>query len=183
VIVDIDATTAIRQAEVTAATRMIERSREQFGLYRARFTVDSSYRSAPILSWLVHDQGIEPHIPVLDKSQRRDGTFSRADFAYDRGRSIRLPRWQGALAVPPHLRHAPLGRRSGRLYALPSKQTRLRRLRAQATVLPQGAIHEGTRDMASDILATNEGRASRRQRKKFEMLFAHLKSILKNDRL
>jgi hypothetical protein len=31
----------------------------------------------------VHDRGIEPHIPVFDKSQRTDGTFSRYDFTYD----------------------------------------------------------------------------------------------------
>ena len=32
-----------------------------------------------MLNWLVHDRGIEPHIPVFDKSQRTDGTFSRDD--------------------------------------------------------------------------------------------------------
>ena len=26
---------------------------------------------------------IEPHIPVFDKSNRTDGTFSRADFVFD----------------------------------------------------------------------------------------------------
>jgi Transposase DDE domain len=45
------------------------------------------------------------------------------------------------------------------------------------------AINEGARDMARYILATDEGRASRRQRKKIELLFAHLKRILKLDRL
>jgi hypothetical protein len=35
---------------------------------------------------LVHERGIEPHIPVFDKSQRSDGTFSRSDFAYDHKR-------------------------------------------------------------------------------------------------
>ncbi len=34
-------------------------------------------------SWLVHERGIEPHIPVFDKSERYDGTFERADFTYD----------------------------------------------------------------------------------------------------
>ena len=28
-------------------------------------------------------KGIKPHIPVFDKSARRDGTFERADFVYD----------------------------------------------------------------------------------------------------
>jgi hypothetical protein len=37
-----------------------------------------------MLNWLVHEQGIEPHIPVFDKSGHKDGTFSRKDFRYDR---------------------------------------------------------------------------------------------------
>jgi hypothetical protein len=36
-----------------------------------------------MLDWLVHDRGIEPHIPVFDKSQLTDGTFSRDDFTFD----------------------------------------------------------------------------------------------------
>ena len=31
---------------------------------------------------------IAPHIPVWDKSARSDGTFSRADFVFDRERNI-----------------------------------------------------------------------------------------------
>ena len=30
------------------------------------------------------DRKITPHIPVWDKSARSDGTFSRADFVFDR---------------------------------------------------------------------------------------------------
>src|SRR6266513_1667412 len=41
---------------------------------------------AEMLNWLVNEQGIEPHIPVFDKSQHTDGTFSREDFAYDHKR-------------------------------------------------------------------------------------------------
>lgn len=37
-----------------------------------------------MLGWLVHERGVEPHIPAWDKSTREDGTFSRSDFAYDR---------------------------------------------------------------------------------------------------
>jgi hypothetical protein len=35
------------------------------------------------LAWLVHERGIEPHIPVFDNSQRTDGTYSRDDFTDD----------------------------------------------------------------------------------------------------
>ena len=86
IIVDVEAMTAIRQAEVTAAKRMIERSLECFDFYPAKLIGDTAYGSAEMLNWLVHVEGIEPHIPVFDKSQRSDGTFSRDEFAYDHKR-------------------------------------------------------------------------------------------------
>jgi Transposase DDE domain len=45
------------------------------------------------------------------------------------------------------------------------------------------SIHEGVRDVVRDIAKTEAYRTSRCQRKKVEMLFAHLKRILKLDRL
>ena len=42
----------------------------------------------PPTDWLVNEQGIAPHVPVIDKSQREDGTFSREDFSYDEIRDI-----------------------------------------------------------------------------------------------
>jgi hypothetical protein len=45
------------------------------------------------------------------------------------------------------------------------------------------SIYEGARDMARRIARSWEGQVSRRLRKKVEMLFAHLKRILKLDRL
>ena len=45
------------------------------------------------------------------------------------------------------------------------------------------SIYEGARDMARDIAATDAYLVSRRARKKVEMLFAHLKRILRLDRL
>src|SRR5260370_39178982 len=79
----VEATTAIRQAEVLAAKRMIERSIDRFDLYPARLLGDSAYGSAEMLGWLVYEHGIEPHVNGFDKSARLDGTFSRDDFTYD----------------------------------------------------------------------------------------------------
>lgn len=45
------------------------------------------------------------------------------------------------------------------------------------------SIYEGARDMARDIAKTDASQTSRYQRKKVEMLFAHLKRILKLERL
>ena len=62
IIVDVEATTAIRQAEVLAAKRMIERSMERFDLYPARVMGDSAYGSAEMLGWLVHEHGMKTEI-------------------------------------------------------------------------------------------------------------------------
>jgi hypothetical protein len=53
---------------------------------------------------------------------------------------------------------------------------------APARKIPR-SIHEGARDMARDMAATDAYATSCRERKKIEMLFAHLKRILKLDRL
>src|ERR1700716_2722802 len=53
---------------------------------------------------------------------------------------------------------------------------------APARKIPR-SIHEGARDRARDIAATDAFVTSRHERKKVEMLFAHLKRILKLDRL
>jgi hypothetical protein len=71
IIVDVEATTTIRQAEVLAAKRMIERSIEHFDLYPERLIGDTAYGSAEMLDWLLDDRGIEPHIPVFDKGGER----------------------------------------------------------------------------------------------------------------
>jgi hypothetical protein len=83
VIVDGEATRAIRQAEVGAAKTRIERTADRFGRKPERRAADSAYGSASSLNWLVEEQGIAPHIPVFARSPRTDGTFSRDDFPFD----------------------------------------------------------------------------------------------------
>lgn len=191
IIVDVEPSTAVRQAEVTAARTMIERVREHHDLWPARLAADTAYGSAEMLDWLVHDQGIEPHIPVIDKSERIDGTFSRTDFAYDHAQD---------------LYHCPAGKTlvhgrrifsTPRTKAPPDDTLRYRASTAdcQACALKSRccpntpmrkvtrSIHEGARDFARDIAKTDAYVVSRRERKKVEMLFAHLKRILKLDRL
>lgn len=43
VIVDVEATTSIRQAEVTAQRTMIERTQKRFGLWPERLAADAGY--------------------------------------------------------------------------------------------------------------------------------------------
>lgn len=83
VIVDVEATAPIRQAEAGAAQVMIQRTKDRFDLYPESLAADTAYGSADMLGWLVEDEGVEPHIPVFDKSERKDGAFPATDFAYD----------------------------------------------------------------------------------------------------
>ena len=62
---------------------MLDRTAERFGLKPHSLVADSAYGSAENLAWLVKQRGIAPHIPVFDKSNRTDGTFSRSDFVFD----------------------------------------------------------------------------------------------------
>ena len=59
VIVDVEATAPIRQAEAGAAQTMIRRARDRFGLYPEMLAADTAYGSASMLGWLVEDEGIE----------------------------------------------------------------------------------------------------------------------------
>lgn len=99
VIVDVDATAPIRQAEAEITKDMILRTRDRFSLYPEKLVADTAYGSAPMLGWLVGEEGIEPHIPGIDKSQRSDGTFSRNDFAYDQSMKEQEA-WRGISPKP-----------------------------------------------------------------------------------
>src|SRR6201993_3567419 len=88
IVVDVEASRAIRQAEVGAARTMIERTEERFGLKPERLAADTAYGAARMLNWLGEEKDIAPHIPVFDRSKRDDGTFSRSDFRYDRASDV-----------------------------------------------------------------------------------------------
>jgi transposase len=191
VIVDVEATTSVRQAEVTAQRRMIERTQARFGLWPERLAADTGYGDAANLAWLVEEKGIAPHIPVFDKSARTDGTFERADFSYDIQRDVytcpggeELRRyWHAGRAAkeqPP----------VDGLYKYRARKATCDACELRSQCCPNGphrkilrSIHEGARDLARDIASTDAYVASRRERKKVEMLFAPLKRILKLDRL
>jgi len=184
IIVDVEATTAIRQAEVTAAKRMIERARDRFGLYPERLAGDSAYGSAEMLAWLVHEQGIEPHVSVFDKSARNDDSFSREDFAYDHEGDVYLCPAGKRLTTNGTLVNdgATLLYRASKHDCTPCALKPRCCPKAPARKVPR-SIYEGARDMARSIARSDDGQTSRRQRKKVEMLFAHLKRILRLDRL
>ena len=184
IIVDVEATTAIRQAEVTAAKSMIKRAQDRFSLWPVRLLGDSGYGSAEMLGWLVEERGIEPHVTVFDKSKRTDGTFSREDFHYDHGGDVYVCPAGKTLGTTGRLVNdgATLLYRGGKRDCDPCPLKPRCCPKEPARKIPR-SIHEGARDMAREIAASEEGALSRRLRKKVEMLFAHLKRILRLDRL
>ena len=184
IIVDVEATTAIRQAEVLAAKRMIERSLERFDLYPARLLGDSAYGSAEMLGWLVYEHGIEPHVTVFDKSTRQDGTFSRDDFTYDHvGDVYRCPAGKMLTTTGSPVNDGATLRYRASKYDCEACHLKPRCCPKEPARYVPRSIYEGARDMARQIAGSWQGRIARRLRKKVEMLFAHLKRILRLDRL
>jgi hypothetical protein len=185
IIMDVEASRAIRQAEVGASQTMIERTETTFGLKPDWLVADTAYGSAPNLRFLV-DKNIAPHVPVIDKSKRDDGTFSRADFTYDAARDCYvclngkvLPRSSGAR-----------GSRSDEMISYFSRVADCRACPLKSRCCPKSPsrkitrhIHEAARDVARAIAKTPAYDQTRRDRKKVEMLFAHLKRILRMGRL
>jgi hypothetical protein len=191
VILDVEATPANRTAEVDSTKLMIERVEERFDLKPERLIGDTAYGAAPMLAWLVEEKAIEPHVPVWDKTERNDGTLSSNDFQWhEEANEYRCPEghalrsnWRPFKNVRTHITKADtIIYRSSQAgcAACPMKErccpnTPFRKITR--------SIHEAARDVARRIAGTPEYLRSRCERKKVEMLFAHLKRILKLDRL
>jgi transposase len=184
VIMDVEASRAIRQAEVGAAKTMIERTEGRFDIKPKLLAADTAYGSGSNLNWLVNDKDIKPHIPVIDKSKRQDGTFSREDFTFDKKRNVytcpagKTLKTTGKVVDdgetivyrastndcgPCPLKHQCCPKTPER------KVTR--------------SIYEEARDVARALAKTAAFAQSCCDRKRVEMLFAHLKRILKLGRL
>jgi Transposase DDE domain len=189
IIVDVEATTAIRQAEILAAKRMIERSLEHFDLYPERLIGDSAYGSAEMLNWLVHDRGIE--IPVFDKSQRTNSTFSRDDFSYDNATDTyrcparkTLQHYRRRFAIP----RRGIMKDNSMSYRASKSDCQTCHLkprccpRAPARKISR-SVYEGARDLAREIAKTEAYQTSRRQRKRSRCCSHTSNRILKRDRL
>lgn len=191
VIVDVEASRAILSAESGATRTMIGRTRDCFDLQPGKLAADTAYGSGEMLGWLVDEAGIEPHIPIIDKSERKDGTFSASDFAFDAEADEYtcpagklLKKYWRKMKKP----------RSG---VTKDGFRRFFASKADCSACPMKAqccpgqpvriisrhVHEDARQIARNLAGTSAYIEAQRRRKKVEMLFAHLKRILKLDRL
>jgi len=191
IIVDVEATPVWRTAEVNATRIMIERVEQRFELSPARLIGDMAYGAADFLGWMVNERAIEPHVPVWDRTQRNDDTLSSSAFEWDeQADECRCPQgqplrgeWRACKRPRTHITQA-----NTVIYR--ASQAACGRCPLTARCCPNRpgrkiarSIHESARDVARDIAKTDAYQQSRQDRKKVEMLFAHLKRILKLGRL
>jgi transposase len=184
VIMDVEASRAIRQAEVGAAKTMIERTEKRFDIKPKRLAADTAYGSGSNLNWLVKDKDIEPHIPVIDKSKRRDGTFSREDFTFDKERNVYTCPAGKTLTTTGKL----VNNGETILFRASNHDCGPCPLKSKCCPKTQGrkiprSVYEEARDVARALAKTAAFAQSCCDRKRVEMLFAHLKRILKLGRL
>ena len=170
---------------------MVQRVEDRFNIRPNRLVGDTAYGSAPMLDWMVNDKQIEPHIPVWDKTQRKDATLSISDFQWnEQANEYRCPEGH-ALQINRRPFKNPLThitQEDTLIYRASQHDCAACPRKAQCcpnTPVRKIArsIYEAARDVARQIGKTDAFKQSRRQRKKVEMLFAHLKRILKLDRL
>ena len=179
---DVEATPTRISKEVDATETMIERCEERFALKPKHLAGDVAYGTGEMLGWLVA-RDIDPHIPVWDKAKREDGTFSRADFTYDKQRDLYICPGGKTLKTTGSLHSDKTYRYIASKYdcdacALKPKccpNTAARRI-------PRDP-NEAARDHTRALMETEAYAASSGQRKKIERLFGEAKTILSMVRL
>ena len=182
IVVDVAATPARRTAEVASTSVMIERTKRRFGLLPSRLAGDAAYGTGLLVGWL-RRQGIEPHVPVLDgERQKAKGLFGRADFAFDPARDVYVCpaghnlRTTGAV-IPGGLRQY----RAKPTFCGPCALKP--RCTAGLARMVTRNVHENEREHVRQLAGTPEFKRSAHERRKVEMLFAHLKRNLGFRRL
>jgi transposase len=181
IIVDAEGTRANRIEDIAITETMVDRVKRRFDLRPKRLAGDSVYGAARLLKALA-DRNITPHVPVWDKSARPDGTFSRADFIFDRERNVYICPGGAQLTSTGNIDQGHIV-----YYRANKKDCSACSLKPKCTT---AAVRKVTRDVNEDVrdqvraLANTEAfRQSSRERKKVEMRFAHMKRIFKLDRL
>jgi transposase len=181
IIVDAEGTRANRSDEIAVTETMIERVERRFGLAPQRLAGDTAYGAARLLKWL-WDRGIAPHVPVWDKSKQTGGRFTKEDFIFDRGRNVYI------CPAGAELTHSGVIDQ-GRIlpYRASTNDCSICALKPQCTTAPARKvsrdIDEDVRDQVRALANTEAFQVSRRERKKVEMRFAHMKRIHRLDRL
>jgi IS5 family transposase len=181
IIVDAEGTRANRTAEIAITETMVDRIKHRFDLRPQRLAGDSVYGAVRLLKALA-DRKITPHVPVWDKSARHDDTFSRADFVFDQERNVYICPGGKELTSTGNIDQGHIV-----YYRANKNDCSACLLKPRCTTGPMRKVtrdvNEDVRDRVRALAKTEAFQRSRRERKKVEMLFAHMKRILKFDRL
>ena len=191
IIVDVEATPALRTDEANSARSMLERVEERFGLKPARLIGDTAYGSAPMLGWLVEEKRIAPHIPAWDRTQRDDETLSSSDFQWDeQADEYRCPQGNAMRKQRCTFKNLRTHITKAGTIIYRASQSDCANCPLKTHCCPNTpmrkiarSVDESARDVARELAETDAYKQSRKDRKKVEMLFTHLKRILKLDRL
>lgn len=191
IIVDVEATPAHRTQEVESTKTMVDRVEQRFALKPKRLVGDTAYGTGAMLAWMVQEKGIDPHVPVWQRPPRNDGTFPNSDFHWiERSDEYRCPAGHALRKErrPFKAQRSHITKAGTIIYR--SSQTDCASCSMKDQCCPNTpmrkiarSVHEEAREEARAIANTPAYKRSRRERKKVEMLFAHLKRILKLDRL
>jgi transposase len=180
IIVDAEGTRANRTEEIAIARTMVDRVARRFDLWPLRLAADTAYGAVRLLKWL-DDRKITPHVPVWDKSARPDGRFSRNDFTFNSERNVYTCPGGTELTSTGNVDQGHIV-----YYRARKNECSTCSLKPKCTT---AAVRKITRDVNEDVrdrvraLANTEAfQQSRRERKKVEMRFAHMKRILRLDR-
>ena len=138
-----------------------------------------------MLGWLVEDKHITPYIPVHDKSEGKEGQFGRSEFRWEPeagGKSLLRNRRKFKNKRTGVTKANTIIYRVSKLDCEPCP-LKARCCPKEAARKIHRSIHEDARDLARALATTEAYAQSRNDRKKAEMLFAHLKKIMRFDRL
>ena len=182
IIVGAEGTRANRIEENRVCVSMVERVIQRFDLKPKRLAADTAYGSGKTLKALM-DCGIDPHVPVWDKSKRKDGTFSRADFTYAPERDLYICPANKTLKTTGNVHSDDTLRYRARTRDCRACPLKMRCCPNTAQRKVPRDINEDARDYVRALAKTKAFRKMRDERKKVEMAFAHMKRIFKLDRL
>ena len=181
IILDADGTRANRSDEMAIAETMVDRVERRFDLQPQRLAGDTAYGAAKLLKWLVDRKHHAARSGV--------GQVRAIRRQVQPGR-LRLRQGAQRLHLPSRGRTHALGNiDQGRIssYRASKNDCSICKLKPKCTTAiarkVSRDIDEDVRDQVRALANTEAFQLSRRERKKVEVRFAHMKRILKLDRL
>ena len=191
IIMDVEPSTANRTQEVETTKTMIERVDAHFGIKPKRLIGDTAYGTAAMLNWIVETKRIEPHTPVWQKYEGTAERFGMADFAWNaEADRYTCPAGKTLQRYRRKFKNKRTGITKANTIIYRATEHDCRGCEYKPRCCPNASrrkitrsIYESSREVARAVAQTPAYRKSCCQRKKVEMLFAHMKRILKLDRL